>query len=160
MNQFDLGYYAGYMGTESATTDADWASGWLQGGVDFLAGTAPPAQLVFDVTIHLLLKQGRPSLNQNSSCQYRGSDGLKCAAGFWIRDEDYKPSFENQSVAALDSFTMFPNGFWLEHHNLLRRLQRLHDTMPRVRQWTDEAVADLKRHAKLIALESNLEWRF
>lgn len=39
---------------------------------------------------------GRPA------CAYRGTNGMRCAAGWLISDKDYRPEIENTSVEILD----------------------------------------------------------
>lgn len=53
------------------------------------------AQEIFDKVATHLLKQGRKAeATTNGSCKYRTDDGLKCAAGCLIPDEEYSVSFE------------------------------------------------------------------
>lgn len=48
-----------------------------------------------------LIAQGRPSLNSNEDCSYRGSEDLKCGIGFLIPDNLYTESMEGKLVASL-----------------------------------------------------------
>lgn len=53
-------------------------------------------QEIFDIVSKHLLKQGRRSLSANNSkCVYRSPDGLKCAAGALISDEEYRPEMDS-----------------------------------------------------------------
>ena len=87
------------------------------------------AQEVFDqVAVHLLKqkRQSRQTQEQGkpySFCAYRGDNGLKCAAGCLIGDDEYQHTMEG------GSWTVFVvNGLAPEkHHKLIRSLQSLHD---------------------------------
>ena len=54
-------------------------------------------QQAFDTMVRGLFQQGKVSMDDNR-CLYRGPDGAKCAIGFLIPDQDYRPSFEGPSV--------------------------------------------------------------
>ena len=84
-------------------------------------------QEFFDKTMEHLRKQGVPSA-RGASCLYRGPEGTRCAIGFHIPDELYKPEMEGKGVGNL-----------LGHHpelrplfkgvseELMEELQLLHD---------------------------------
>lgn len=94
--------------------------------------TLPQAteQEVFDqVAIHLL-RQNRKSHILNDTCAYRGADGLKCAAGCLIADNEYSPGMETLQWAGLVRRQVVP-GF---HSQLVRSLQDIHDQFP-VQEW-------------------------
>lgn len=84
--------------------------------------TLPEAtsQQVFDqVAVHLL-KQNATSELHSGDCAYRGLNGLKCAAGCLISDDEYKQDFEGcrwNDIAGKGS----------NHFDLIRELQVLHD---------------------------------
>ncbi len=81
------------------------------------------AQEVFDFIADNLLKQGRVSTN-SGGCAYRGNDDCKCAAGFLIPDDDYKPDhMEGVSWGGLIGRGFVPP----DHGELIRNLQRVHD---------------------------------
>lgn len=54
-------------------------------------------QEVFTKTYNFIMEQG-PSF-EAGECVYRGPYGVKCAAGMWISDEDYKPDFEGTTAS-------------------------------------------------------------
>ncbi|MFA9261743.1 MAG: hypothetical protein ACEQSB_00085 [Undibacterium sp.] len=54
-------------------------------------------QQLFDIMYLGVLKQGKPSVN-NGGCQYRGPNGLKCAAGMLIADRDYILEIEGEDA--------------------------------------------------------------
>ena len=57
-------------------------------------------QLVFDTVAEHLLKQGKRCVGDiihANSCMYRNNEGLKCAAGCLIPDDQYTPYIEGKS---------------------------------------------------------------
>lgn len=58
------------------------------------------AQEIFDTVFTKLYEQGKQSVDPElpHTCMYRGPDGMKCAAGFLIPDELYRPEMENISI--------------------------------------------------------------
>lgn len=77
------------------------------------------AQEVFDQAATHLLRQGVQSIN-SKTCMYRSPEGLKCAAGCFISDEEYLTSYEGRSWNLLLDL---PG----HHRELIRKLQELHD---------------------------------
>lgn len=74
-----------------------------------------------EVKKHLLC-QKKASRNSESRCLFRNADGLKCAIGILIPDEDYDPRLESyllRDVCKTLGFTQ-PYAF-------LERLQCIHD---------------------------------
>jgi hypothetical protein len=57
-------------------------------------------QEVFDKALTHLRAQGKPSLNPKTiwKCQYRSPEGLKCAVGCLIPDEDYREEMEGRNA--------------------------------------------------------------
>ena len=98
------------------------------------------AQQVFDQVATHLLTQGRPSLDGTGRCAYRGINGLQCAAGCLIGDDEGPENLEGRGWTQLESDGLVPR----DHAKLIRRLQVAHDTS-RVHGWRDELkdVADL-----------------
>ena len=89
-------------------------------------------QEIFDkVAVHLVAQNER-SWDYNT-CLYRGPNGLKCAVGCLIPDNEYTPEMETKSaqfVLPMLSDKTLSNSFELEE--MLSNLQRLHDG------WTPE----------------------
>lgn len=81
------------------------------------------AQEVFDQAVNHLRVQGKRSaldpLVLSESCLYRSEDGLKCAAGCFIADDEYEPEMEGKSWI----HEMFPEA----HRDLIQSLQTIHD---------------------------------
>ena len=93
-------------------------------------------QEVFNRVRNHLLAQNRKSMN-NGSCAYRGANGLKCALGIFIPDDDYSDIFESFAVTKTivkDSMEFDS----LEHKDILFMgdLQEIHDEIE-VQDWKD-----------------------
>lgn len=84
-------------------------------------------QSVFDYAVAHMAAQGRRSTNGDSRCLYRGPDGLMCAVGCLIPDEEYSPSLEDMVVMNITPKqlpqALLPYG----DNTLLHQLQRCHD---------------------------------
>lgn len=95
------------------------------------------AQEIFDKVINHLLQQGGPALNYNYDddpvCRYRSNNGLKCAVGCLIPDDQYDPLMEGKGVM-VTSPPSDPLNYWIAkyyepHRDLLAALQSLHDNI-------------------------------
>ena len=66
-------------------------------------------QEIVDTVIPLMVAQGCPSVDEHGLCTYRGLNGTKCAAGFFLTDEEAEccspvfshPAFEGQAEETL-----------------------------------------------------------
>jgi hypothetical protein len=57
-------------------------------------------QGIFDRTVRHLHAQGGPAYHpQARACAYRAQNGRKCAAGFWIKEDDYNPEMEGRTCS-------------------------------------------------------------
>lgn len=84
------------------------------------------AQEVFDWVAYKLLKQNQASVTTGEygqMCAYRGDGGTKCAAGWLISDDEYKPEFEGNGWHVLALLGDVPN----EHSDMIFELQKIHD---------------------------------
>lgn len=81
------------------------------------------AQEVFDYVVRHLHGQKVPSKDTGGHCKYRGPEGLMCAAGCLIADEEYTPSMEGNSWRDLVEECALPQA----HTELIEDLQRAHD---------------------------------
>lgn len=96
-----------------------------------------PLQETFDTVVTHLRKQGKKAIVKNKKgggdeCCYRTPDGLKCAAGCLLSDEDYKPHYEGKTVHHFTQDGSFdpaicPPSLLQHDYNLLQRLQSIHD---------------------------------
>lgn len=90
-------------------------------------------QELFNATVTHLLTQNQQSVEINTSdgfavCRYRGPDGLMCAFGPMIRDDEYDKEMETKSVAYI--FEMCPaikHRVGEENESLAVDMQRMHD---------------------------------
>ncbi len=110
------------------------------------------AQAVFDQVKTHLLTQKQQSLSNSPSglsvCAYRGINGLKCAVGCLISDEEYQ-AYSHMEGFAWDSDyaqELMPQN----HAELITALQDLHDMNP-VSRWSAELQHIATRHG--------LEWK-
>lgn len=95
------------------------------------------AQQVYDQIKAHLLTQNSKSQGGNK-CLYRDPNGLKCAAGCLIGDDEYDSKFDDLKGidTAWESLVcrgLVPNA----HVDLIRNLQIVHDTTP-VEYWEGE----------------------
>lgn len=80
------------------------------------------AQEVFDQVANHLLTQNKQSIsNFAGGCAYRGDEGLKCAAGCLIGDDEYSEDMEGTCYSQL-SLSQPDNS------DLIDDLQYVHDT--------------------------------
>ena len=111
-------------------------------------------QKMFDKVVNHLLTQNAQSTLQNSECcAYRGHDGLKCAIGCLITNEDYRPDMEGDLEHLILNYSDDSKSISilnLYNEELLFNLQTIHDTIP-VKRWADE----LKNLAKEYELDYN-----
>jgi hypothetical protein len=80
------------------------------------------AQEVYDQVKTHLLTQNQMSL-KGDRCMYRGPNGLKCAAGILIGDDEYSDAMEGVSWPGLIGMLHIPD----THELLIRELQMVHD---------------------------------
>lgn len=93
-------------------------------------------QEIFDIVSKHLLKQNERSGFSDESCSYRGPNGLKCAAGILIPDEEYTfDSFEGKDWGHLVQNQYVESRFEEE----IIELQNIHD-LERVERWKDELI--------------------
>lgn len=99
---------------------------------DLSAHTALTPQEIFDRVIDHLLTQGKPA-RQKNACLYLTDDGLKCAVGCLLTEEQAREwdSRENGSslgfIMQADDLKHPPAQWMRDSEILLRQLQQLHD---------------------------------
>ena len=81
------------------------------------------AQEVYSQVRKHLLTQKIKSIEEGKGCVYRGPDGLKCAAGCLMSDDEYLEEMERQPWSFLMYRVLVPK----EHGKLIAELQRIHD---------------------------------
>lgn len=110
------------------------------------------AQEVFNQAyIHLLTQNAQSKNSDRETCQYRNNNGLKCAVGCFIADDEYDERMENKGwrpLLANYTGTLINPNFNLgeAHVELLVRLQGIHDG------YTPDT---WKTHLEILATEEN-----
>jgi hypothetical protein len=89
---------------------------------------------IFNYVIDHLRKQGKRSIFINyegeDRCAYRGENGAMCAAGCLITDDEYSPSFENNSINTLVKQNLLTPDLkkrFETNERMISDLQSLHD---------------------------------
>jgi hypothetical protein len=109
-------------------------------------------QEVFDAASNHLIQQKVPSMDSDGECVYRGKGGLKCAAGIFIPNEKYDPSFEYLIWATVASTL----GLFDKHTSFILKLQDLHD---RASLEEENYLKELKHLLSKFAKEHNLKFQ-
>lgn len=115
----------------------------------------PTVQETFDTVVTAVVKQGKPSMIKDDdnlpACQYRGPDGLKCAAGHLIPDGEYSFKMEGSSVSS----TITANVLTKNGHNIeiVKELQRCHDDNAESVNFVSDFLKDCRELAAWYALE-------
>ncbi len=90
-------------------------------------GRKVTAQEIFDVAVTGVIRQGGPSVREDSGvCLYRSPYGRSCGVGQVIPDSRFKPYWEDRTVEELGRRADFPAALH-SHVGLLRDIQRAHD---------------------------------
>lgn len=114
---------------------------------------AIPNQEFYDKTMAHLRKQKKMALRLVNGlpigCAYRADDGCKCAIGFHIPDDKYKPEMEGLTVGGLIKTYPELQDIMPENIRLAIDLQHLHDN------YADEP-GMFESYAKAIALDFDL----
>jgi len=85
-------------------------------------------QETFNRVYNHLKKQGKPALDLWGRCSYRTEEGLMCAVGCLISDEDYRVEFEGFCLSGIIGLGWDPKG----NVSLLIALQSAHDCWKKV----------------------------
>ena len=84
-------------------------------------------QEAFDVMVRHLRKQGCKSVSEDGSkCLYRGPNGLMCAVGALIPDEEYRPEWDERGLSA-SKIVKCCHALQGVDSNLLSIMQTIHD---------------------------------
>lgn len=103
-------------------------------------------QEAFDIVVKHLLSQGERSLTPGGLCAYRGKNGLKCAVGILIPDNEYSPELEG----SLSSVRYKCSSLKSVDFDFLGKLQNIHD---------DYLPDAWEMGLKELAVNYNLEWK-
>lgn len=113
------------------------------------------AQEVFDqVAKHLLTQMKKSEDDIRGVCQYRNKNGLKCAAGCLIGDDEYDPQFDEIGNELIDTAwsSLIEAGLVpSDHSELIADLQQVHDVEP-PSIWHSQL--------NLLSRKHNLQWNF
>ena len=82
-------------------------------------------QEIFDQVAKHLLEQAEPSISDENGCAYRGDNGLKCAVGCLITEDQYEDTYRDFEGKVADSLP------GVDGHvgEFLDELQRIHDAI-------------------------------
>jgi hypothetical protein len=89
------------------------------------------AQEVFDQVANHLLIQRAVCIGHDGNCMYH-LDGMRCAAGCLISEDEYKTQFENSIWYKLVTSGLVSDN----HEKLIAELQSIHDNIG-VSQWKE-----------------------
>ena len=103
-------------------------------------------QEVFGQSANHLLTQNQRSAIKNNKCRYREGTHLKCAAGCFISDSEYRSYMEGQDWKMMINIGLVP----IAHGYLIANLQNIHDNYP-ANAWPKR----LKNLADSLGLEFN-----
>lgn len=98
--------------------------------------TAKPQEVFDQVANHMMTQKARSKARSSVEegnvffCAYR-SNGLKCAAGCLIADDEYRPYFEKSSWIKLVEQGVVSDNC----SKLIRELQTIHDNIVNVDEW-------------------------
>lgn len=81
------------------------------------------AQEVFDQIATHLLTQNKKS-ETVGACVYKTQDGLRCAAGCLISDDEFKSEYNDKRWGYLVNLGFAPSAHW----SLIRSMQCIHDS--------------------------------
>jgi hypothetical protein len=115
-------------------------------------------QETFDKVVTALRAQGKPSVNpETNECMYRGPNGIKCAAGHLIPDDEYKPKFEGYRVDADTIISIIQdNGHDIA---LVKELQFAHDSSADLTSNNKEFMKELEKQFQEVAIKFDLEYK-
>ena len=99
--------------------------------MNFAEHVAKGRQHLFDTMVNHLRKQQAQSHLGMAGCAYRGNDGLKCAVGCLISDDEYLPEMEGSSLSQLELAEQINDS---ETTELLEAFQMAHDQV-RIDYW-------------------------
>jgi hypothetical protein len=90
---------------------------------------------VFEWVVYNLLKQNKKSEIEAGVCCYRGLNGLKCAAGWCISDDEWLQMVNNILPVSLnnkrwEAIIRLVGGITTAHKALIESLQLVHDLLP------------------------------
>lgn len=110
-------------------------------------------QEIFDKVFTHIMKQGKPALNSKGECVYRGKNGLTCAAGCLIDDEQYSPQMEGTTFVGASTIMQGITPEWMKEEQMfICQLQNAHDTAADC----DDFLGRFRTYTKILAEEYEL----
>ena len=115
-------------------------------------------QQVFDQVARHLIKQKVRAVNDAGMCQYRPGNGLMCAAGCLMTDEEYDIKFDTLGswLAISEAYPEVPS----KHAYFIDMLQKMHDM--KAGAWGDidgeGSTIDYPRRLQQFAKNHNLQF--
>jgi len=124
-------------------------------------------QIMFDVVVEKINQNGFSLDPIQGSCMYRTSEGKKCAVGWLISDEEYKPEMEGSQVVNLVNRKVLPKRLLgkfvrgqYENLQLLIVIQCVHDSCALWSINKQGNIDEFNRRMKLAAARHGLDWNF
>tara|TARA_R110000744_G_C18929865_1_gene512976 strand:+ start:77 stop:469 length:393 start_codon:yes stop_codon:yes gene_type:complete len=94
-------------------------------------------QEIFNKCSEHLLKQNKKSIDESVGCLYKDDNGLTCAIGCFITEEEYDPNMEQEGIDGQTFISFFKKQYnflsedinegRLDNMSLLMALQYVHD---------------------------------
>ncbi len=109
-------------------------------------------QEIFDTVAKHLFSQGQRSVNANGVCLYRGPNGLKCAIGALITDEEYDSEMEFKTISFLKE-RFIPDRLKGVIIDFLSDLQNIHDDYA---NWS--RTSQMKEELEIVARNFGLDY--
>ena len=109
-------------------------------------------QEALNIAARGILEQGAYSTNKaRTSCMYRGSEGMKCAVGHLISEEDHRPIMEGKAASHYKIMDVIEG---IDDKLFLCSMQaRIHD-IPSIGGWDEDK---FRERVKEFALENGLK---
>lgn len=115
-------------------------------------------QQIFDQVARHLIKQKVRAVNEAGMCQYRPGNGLMCAAGCLMTDEEYDVKFD-QIGSWLNISEAYPDQIPSKHAYFIDMLQKMHDLKGGNWDLAGEGeTADYPRRLELFAHSNRLQF--
>jgi hypothetical protein len=121
-------------------------------------------QQMFDTVLTNLTTQGVASTGRTNpecdiSCQYRGTEGRKCAAGWLIADEHYTRELEGKiAVRGAPFEALVKSGVpdTAQASNLVDQMQQTHDNHMPDSKYGEHTIGDFHEQMKAVARQLGL----
>lgn len=106
--------------------------------------------------VHNLIVQNQQSLDEDGQCKYRGPDGLKCAAGWLLTDDEYiQLDYHNEGCLEGTDWEGATE-YDPTYSHLIRSLQLFHDDAFLPNLTADELHSYLSNYLKKVCVVPNL----